>query len=208
AYAVISILFGLGLADLIREACKASSSTRRIYLQICVYFACLVQLLALGYGASRLVSVSSQSKNRTLLIQIMKQIPGDVFAPFAGYLARLAGKKPFVHTGQIWDVVRSKDGPIKDKFMRELQDAFKEKRFGAVFLPPMRPEKFREQRSIDRNKVVSMGDWDADMYWRWWEEFEFEKYYAPAKLPGISGLEQGDLSHCFGPGSCVYVPKR
>jgi 4-amino-4-deoxy-L-arabinose transferase-like glycosyltransferase len=89
AYAVIAVLFGLGLHHL----CFHDSSDRRVAAGLLA--ACVLQFILLGYPVqAELPKAADLQAGRSLVNKIRGQ-SGDVYVPFHPDLALMAGKAPF-----------------------------------------------------------------------------------------------------------------
>ncbi|RJQ22402.1 MAG: hypothetical protein C4560_02435 [Nitrospiraceae bacterium] len=143
AYAITSILFGLGLNKLL-EMRESFSADKKHLMKIFIYLACIVQFMngSLIYNPLDQVPTKKDMEAGRKLIGKMSQIKGEVFMPFHGSLAAMAGKKSYVNMMGMRDVLTTSDKnhqDIKNRFTEELKQAIREKKFAAVIINSFEP---------------------------------------------------------------------
>jgi 4-amino-4-deoxy-L-arabinose transferase-like glycosyltransferase len=136
AYAVLSILFGLGLDQLLKLADQLHVDHRG-RAGVMIYIACLIQLIILFYNPLPLIPKKADLNNGHKLVQLLSEVDGEVFLPNQGYLPTLAGKRPYAHHSAIWDVLK---GDVqtegKSLLMESLNDAIRHQTFDMIILVP------------------------------------------------------------------------
>jgi hypothetical protein len=106
AYAVIAILFGLGLNELFK-AIRQLQGDLRGRLESLIQAACLIQMVILAYNPFAQIPSKTDLEAGQKLVSLLAQVRGEVFLPDHGYLPTLAGKKTYAQESAIWDVLRS-----------------------------------------------------------------------------------------------------
>jgi hypothetical protein len=132
AYAIVSILCGLGLAALFRAA-PVSAGGERPAAHIGVWAACLAQFIGLAYDPRTAVPTPADARAGAQVLGAVRGVPGEVFVPYHGYLAALAGKRPYAHMMTVIDVLKLQL-PTSETLAEEHRAAFRARRFGAVLL--------------------------------------------------------------------------
>ena len=137
AYAVISILFALGiyrLCNYIKEI--SGNGQERIFrnARSLIYVLCIVQFAALVYNPTHELPTKADLEAGQRFIQTISLIPGDIWIPAHGYLPELAGKRSHAHGGSIADILRADQGPVAERLKREIEDAFRNQRFKALVM--------------------------------------------------------------------------
>ena len=132
AYAVLAILFGLGLAGLstlVRQV-RSDLSGR---LEIMVLLACLVQLIILFYNPFAQIPAKADLEAGNRLVKMLSEVKGAVFVPDHSYLPALAGKDTYANNSAIWDVLRG-DAQTKGKQLlsADIQNAIRQQKFAEI----------------------------------------------------------------------------
>ncbi len=131
--AAIAILLGLAV-----DAARRGSSTERRF----TFAACLAQFLLVTYDPRPLVpSAADEAAGRALVRQLQER-PGDVLVYEHTTLARLAGKRAFVHGAPAADLLRSKQSTPIEQFRAALLDVIASGGFSLVIID--RPEWFSD----------------------------------------------------------------
>ena len=104
-YAVLSILFGLGLAGLLKGIQQLQADTRG-RLEVLVHSACLIQLVILLYNPFAQIPTKTDLQAGNSLVKMLSEVKGTVFLPDHSYLPVLAGKDAYANNSAIWDVLR------------------------------------------------------------------------------------------------------
>jgi 4-amino-4-deoxy-L-arabinose transferase-like glycosyltransferase len=105
AYAVISILFGLGLGELFKITNQLSEAYK-VRADGFIHVACLIQLVILFYNPYAQIPTKADLNEGYKLVQFLSNVDGEVFLPDHGYLPTLAGKRTYAHRSAMWDVLR------------------------------------------------------------------------------------------------------
>jgi hypothetical protein len=134
AYAVIAILFGLGLNELFR-AIRQLQGDFRGRLEALIQIACLIQLVILAYNPFAQIPSKADLDAGRKLVSLLADVKGEVFLPDHGYLPTLAGKKTYAQESAIWDVLRG-DQQTRGKqiLAGELKDAIHRQFFDEIIL--------------------------------------------------------------------------
>jgi len=137
AYAMIAILFGLGIHRIlvyVREGMGDNRALVRDNLTSFVSFVCLVQFAALLYDPTHQVPKKADLEAGTEFIQTISQLQGDIWVAGHGFYPALAGKRSFAHAGSIADILRADEGPVGRQLRLEIEDAFREHKFSALVM--------------------------------------------------------------------------
>ena len=95
-----------------------------------------------------------------LVVGVIGSVEGEVFAPYHGYLAMLAGKNPGVHAMALFDLSASEQEEEKQRLFTELRSALSEGRYSAVLLArpepfePLLAERYRFERDLAPSGVL------------------------------------------------------
>lgn len=133
-YAILSILFGLGL----EEALKTLNLVNADYkdrIEILIHIMCLCQLVILFYNPFAQIPTTADVNNGYNLVELISKVDGDVFIPDHGHLSILAGKQPYAHHSAIWDVLRgNQQTPEKELLADDLNAAIRQQVFDMIIL--------------------------------------------------------------------------
>jgi len=137
-YAIIAILFGLGINKLI-EFSQTLEENHKDTVKLLIYFMCIAQFSssALIYNPFDQIPTQKDLEAGKELIKVISQIKGEVFIPNHGYLTVMAGKRSYANVMGMRDILFTKSkkhAEIKKKFIEEVTQAMKEKKFSAVIL--------------------------------------------------------------------------
>jgi hypothetical protein len=99
-----------------------------------IYLILVCQFALLAYNPGRHIPDEQDLQSGQRFIRLLKDVKGDVFVPWHGFYAAMAGKKQFTHLVPIEDVVRGDRGEISAKLRQELRQAISDRRFGAIVL--------------------------------------------------------------------------
>jgi hypothetical protein len=125
AYAVISLLFGLAIAE----------ADIRVYGPAL----CIVQLLLLFYDPRQQLPAPGSREAGRQLVSVIAATTGDVFLPQHGYLATLGGKRAFAHTMAVYDVMRAGSPADAARLTAQFHRALIGRQFGAVIVDKLDP---------------------------------------------------------------------
>ncbi len=175
AYAAIAIHFALGIRIFAshvpatpgddHRGARSSVNGYRLsdsrFYQCFVMCLCIFQFLSLSYNPSKQLPSKEDREAGNKLVQIMRNIEGDVFLPYHGYIPALAGKKTYAHYMAMDDILRAADDEIKDNLVDEIRAAIRRKQFSAIILDS---PWFTEE--IEESYTLSRGIFDnADVFW-------------------------------------------
>ncbi|MGH7197396.1 MAG: ArnT family glycosyltransferase [Candidatus Omnitrophota bacterium] len=182
---MLSIFFGVGIANLHKwiQSVPGVGKQKLLWAAICLL--CLFQFIRLWFNPLVYAPSGRTIEEGWRFISMMKNVEGDVYAPFHGYLPLLAGKKSFAHQSGVWDILRGQDGPIQEGLLKEIREAFRQKKFGAIFL--------WEDADPARKRQL-----EPYSYY-WWEKTGMDEFYVrlgPVYRQKIWGIES------------LYVPKN
>ncbi len=140
AFAVLSVLFGVGLEMALRIARTGRVGGITIHTGRAALLLTLLGLLQFGllaYDPRQYLPSAADRKAGDELVSWMKQVQGDIFLPNHTTLTDMAGKPTHAHLGMMWDIFRADDpnanqtlAPLK----QEILTALETRRFEAVIL--------------------------------------------------------------------------
>jgi hypothetical protein len=131
AYAVIAILFGTSLNEILKKF-KNKPDLNGSKLRDIVYILAILQFTSLVYDPGRLIPSGADRIAGDKFMESISQENGDIFIPSHGYLAARAGKKRFAHEKAIYDVYKNDDGEAALKLKKQIEEAFANKEFAAI----------------------------------------------------------------------------
>ncbi len=132
-YAVISILFGLGLHQLL-EIVGESNANRREPLKVFILLLSFIQFIILLYNPFNHIPDKRDLEAGSHFIKTISEIEGEVFIPSQSSLPSLAGKRSFAHPWSTYDMLGWGREDLKQSLSDEIENSIKEQRFGAVIL--------------------------------------------------------------------------
>jgi 4-amino-4-deoxy-L-arabinose transferase-like glycosyltransferase len=151
AYAMLCLLFGLGLRNL-GDLSTPASPPRRTLVQILAYALGIGQFAMLVYNPWKQIPTEEDRKAGERLIRAMSAVEGEVWLPWHGYLPTLAGKKACAHSMAVIDVVRGDKGETGVGLENEMKQAIRAKRFAAVILDvAWNDDEFQAAYRLDRH---------------------------------------------------------
>lgn len=127
AYAAISLLFGLAMAEVDVDFRAFASAL------------CLVQLALLLYDPRQQLPAAGSRQAGRQLVALIASTPGDVLVPQHGYLSALAGKVSFAHSMAVSDVLRAGSPADAARLTEQFHQAMASRRFGAVIADKIDP---------------------------------------------------------------------
>ncbi len=164
-YAMVAILFGLGIQRLLLLAGRASLESERRAMKVVISLCALISFAPLHYALGTYIPSRNDLKNASRLIETLRQQKGDIFMPLASFAPILAGKRGFADGHALWDVFSGPKGALHAELLKQLSEDFKNQRFTAVVLPHRR---LREPRMLG---------WRKDPNWFWWLDAGMEQSY-------------------------------
>lgn len=154
AYAIISILFGLGINQLLHLSRDFSKIKQNLILSI-IYLICIFQFGNMIYNPFNLIPSKKDLEAGKILIKKFKNIDGEIFSPFHGYLTVMAGKKSYANQMGMRDILKTtskRHTKIREQFIAELTHAIRQKMFDAIIIDSFEPwyppemEKYYEKK--------------------------------------------------------------
>lgn len=134
AYAVFSILFGLGLSELLRITGQLQIDIRG-RMEGLIQIACIIQLVILFYNPFAQIPTKADLDAGNSLVRTLANVKGEVFLPDHGYMPTLAGKGSYAHQSAIWDVLRgNQQTKGKTLLTEDLKNAIRQQTFDTVIL--------------------------------------------------------------------------
>ena len=140
AYIVVSIFFGLGIQEITSGSVvrflrqKNALPQDMTAIKIFVFIVCIAQFHSLVYNPFDQLPSKQDLKAGDAFIKTLKEIKGEVFIPFHGYVSSLAGKNTHAHWMAIADVLRGNDEEKKKKLCQQLVDVINSKQFEAIII--------------------------------------------------------------------------
>lgn len=134
AYAGISILFGLGIGNLL-ETLKHKKTTSKYVLSIIALLFSSVQMGNLLSSPTPQIPTQSDKEAGVELVNRLKACQGDVYIPFHTYLAELAGKKGyagFIEISEVKGIYGKRSDPLWDEVLKQIQHKLDTQSFAVV----------------------------------------------------------------------------
>ncbi|MCX5896492.1 MAG: glycosyltransferase family 39 protein [Proteobacteria bacterium] len=141
AYAIISILFGLGIHAAF-QFIRHYQGYRLSIMEICMYTICIAQFAVLLYNPFEQIPEKEDLEAGKNFINLIAQIEGDILVTNHGFLPVLAGKKSFFHEASIMDLFYDTHSPTVAQFKNQLSKALQEKKFSAIIIDYRWPNSF------------------------------------------------------------------
>jgi hypothetical protein len=143
ALAGMAILLGLGAAQALDDErfLPNNQQARRLF----VTGVCLLQFLVLAYNPFAKIPGPAQLEAGSRLVEVIRQIDGEVFIPSHNYLNLMAGRPSLAHNVPIAEVagVFGDRQPIAESdILRQYAQAVQAKRFAAIILDGTDTEMF------------------------------------------------------------------
>jgi 4-amino-4-deoxy-L-arabinose transferase-like glycosyltransferase len=178
AYAVLSILFGLGISQMLEMISTIALLKTRKMLEVWLYTCCILQFVCLVYNPFTVIPTAEHLKANKSYLKSLREIKGEVFLPWHGYLATLAGKNNSLHIYPLHDIiVKNQKGVVREQLIRDIRQAIREKRFAAI---------------------ISEEDW--------FFQKDTQEYYTPKGLVFKQEVMLCPLADKINP--VIYVPKK
>lgn len=196
AFAVIAVLFGLGLHAALSFASGSTSSfasgsaggVRVPLLHTFIYLVCLMQFGTLIYNPRHQIPTTAELDDHRQLVETLKRIEGEVFIPYHGFLPHQAGKRSYAHFGAIADILRSGEEDAKQKLQDEMTKAFAEGKFSAVIM--------------DEEKDAYLTEGEE------WKKFkDLERYYVEQPQVNLGGEVSSPVTGMKLVRRKLYLPK-
>jgi hypothetical protein len=111
-----------------------------------------VPLATLIYQPMNALPSSEEALAGTTLQKVISEHPGEVYAPFHGYIAGTSDSKMHAHSAAVRDIFNGTDAKVKAELYNSLVSAIQEQRYSAIILAD-------------------------DPYRTFFQDIELEKYY-------------------------------
>jgi 4-amino-4-deoxy-L-arabinose transferase-like glycosyltransferase len=135
-FAILAILFGVGLNSIFeRINTKQSQPSLSLY----IWLLCLLQFGMLFYRPDHQLPTKADRIAGEQFINSIEKINGNVFIPFHGYYAAIAGKHTFAHSMAIADVYRGKNEAAKKALTKSFEQAVESGELSAVIMDTPTP---------------------------------------------------------------------
>lgn len=115
AYAIIVILFGIGLKHLEESIAMIKPINTRTILTFFLFGAAILQFWSLNYKTRDFIPSEHDAKRGNALLKYLARTPGDVMIPSHSYLALYVNKKPYYHDAPLWEL----NGAVGEQIMPE-----------------------------------------------------------------------------------------
>ena len=132
AYAILAILFGVGLDYALNRL--PDFKPRAALLSLGLAGLCLLQFCLLWYNPRSLIPSDKELMAQRRFYDLVRRVKGDVFIPCHSNLMELAGRKSHANGVSTWDVRRQKNPREWDRLKVELQATFATGRFSVIIL--------------------------------------------------------------------------
>ncbi len=106
--AIFSIMFGLGIAKLLKKIAQLpSGSSQR--MQVIILTACIIQFSILYYNPFAQVPSAQDRQAGDEFVRLISQVNGEVYIADHGYIPQFAQKTSYAHHSVIWDIARGNE---------------------------------------------------------------------------------------------------
>ncbi len=161
--AILAIVMGLFIAETPRSDPGRTEPGSLKYSNL-VYFICVIQFSLLAYDPVKQIPSAADRRAGDELIEQIKNIQGEVFMPYHGFLCSMAGKKTHIHMLPMINILLSSNEQMKDAFLDEMRAEMKKKRFAAIILDT--PTLLKKNTGIADNYVLKKIVFsDAATFW-------------------------------------------
>jgi hypothetical protein len=133
AYAILAILFGVGLDYALNRLTDFKARSRAL-LPLGLAGLCILQFCLLWYNPRSLIPSDKELVAQRRFYNLVRCVEGDVFIPCHGNLMELAGRASHANGVSTWDVRRQKNSRDWDRLNAELRDTFATGRFSVIIL--------------------------------------------------------------------------
>ncbi len=124
AFAAVALLAAIGHSQIVKRAGWPVAAETLV----------LLQLVLLVYNPGKHLPTAADRAAGEHLVARVQALPGEVFVPHHGYLARLAGKRDSAHTLAMDNVFLDDNGAARADLQLEMLHALDEHRYSAVLL--------------------------------------------------------------------------
>ncbi len=161
-FALLALGVSLGLADIHTAMHGLSEDSRRTRLVAIILFALFAfQFAALVYNPKAQLPTSRDRAAGDELIGLIRNVRGEVYVPYHGFLTALAGKKTYAHLMAVGDVVDSRSEVLRDSLLADIHRAILARSFGAIIVDaPIFMEEIGENYHYEGDVLK-----DPDAFW-------------------------------------------
>jgi 4-amino-4-deoxy-L-arabinose transferase-like glycosyltransferase len=128
-----SLLFGLGVGTA-RRAVAASDERARNGWDLWIAGAALLQFALLAYNPLAHLPRRGDAAAGRQFVQSLAAVQGDVWVPYQGHLATMAGKRQYAHWMAINDILDSGIDSIRVPLQAQIDSAIASRRFALIVL--------------------------------------------------------------------------
>jgi len=139
AFAALALCGGLAMHDLVSRAEQRSRQAFALGLMVLG----VAQFGLLYYSPWSQIPTRADREAGDALVALMRTVDGEVFLPFHGHLASLAGKPQHTHLVGIDDVLRGTNEEVKARLVERMVSALRTRRFNVIILDNVNTAWFR-----------------------------------------------------------------
>ena len=139
AFAALALCGALAMHDLVSRAEQRSRQALALGLMVLG----VAQFGLLYYSPWSQIPTRADREAGDALVALMRTVDGEVFLPFHGYLASLAGKPQHTHLVGIDDVLRGTNEEVKARLVERMVSALRARRFNVIILDNVNTAWFR-----------------------------------------------------------------
>ncbi len=166
AYAILAILFGLGIA----EALKFTGRIQSRWLlspKTFLYILCIFQFGLLIYSIPKQIPTQDDLVTGQELVEMLSETEGDIWMPFSGYLAVMAGKDGSAHDMALCELKGCFGGPETEIWENDiglqLREAIENQTFSLIIFSGTRWKKTVKTNYIEDD--IWFQERFGDMFW-------------------------------------------
>ncbi len=130
--AILAIITGLFIAEMSRRDTTREPVSLKYSNIACLI--CVIQFVFLAYDPVKQVPSAADKKAGDALVELIRNIKGEVFMPYHGFLCSLAGKNTHIHMLPMINILLSSNEKMRTEFLNEMNGFMKKKRFAAIIL--------------------------------------------------------------------------
>jgi hypothetical protein len=132
-YFVAALFLGLGVAAA-RSAFSALESTLRQRAETWLMGACVLQFALLAYNPIDHIPSRTDAGVGRDFVASLSRVEGDVWVPYHGYLATMAGKRQYAHWMSVSDILGSGIDSLSTPLQAQVDSAIAARRFSLIVL--------------------------------------------------------------------------
>ncbi|MFT3772549.1 MAG: glycosyltransferase family 39 protein [Minicystis sp.] len=145
-FAMMALLFGVGIPTLITRAAKLPEARARVVVPV-VLLAALLQFGLRAYDPRKILGSKKTAAAWAALLDTVQKLEGDVYVSAHGWVGPRVGKRAHAHQMALSDELRGGGtSEVANEFRREVRRALVQKHFAAIVLDnPWLPKEQFEQ---------------------------------------------------------------